>query len=49
LEYSKWVGELMLENGVRSLPRSAEGLGRVLDSRAFWEEIAVWPGQGRVR
>jgi hypothetical protein len=49
LEYSKWVGELMLENGVRGLPRSAEGLGRVLDSRAFWEEIAVWPGQGRVK
>jgi hypothetical protein len=49
LEYTKWVGELMLEDGVRSLPRGAEGLGRVLDSRAFWEEIGVWPSQGRVK
>jgi hypothetical protein len=49
LEYTKWVGELMLEGGVRSLPRAAEGLGRVLDSRAFWEEIGEWPSQGRVK
>ena len=49
LEYTKWVGELMLENGVRSLPRSAEGLGRVLDSRAIWEEIGVWSSQGRAK
>lgn len=48
LEYEKWVGELMLEEGVRSLPRGAETLGRVLDSRAFWDEIGVWPTQGRV-
>lgn len=33
LEYTKWIGELMLEGGVRSLPRALEVLGRVLDSR----------------
>jgi hypothetical protein len=49
LEYTKWVGELMLEGGVRSLPREPEVLGRVLDSRAFWKSIGHWPGQGRVK
>jgi hypothetical protein len=49
LEYTRWVGELMVEGGVRSLPRGPEVLGRVLDSRAFWEEIGNWPGQGRVK
>ena len=39
LEYTKWIGELMLEGGVRSLPRAPEVLGRVLDSRAFWGTI----------
>lgn len=48
LEYTKWVGELMVEEGVRSLPRGAETLGRVLDSRAFWSTMGVWPSQGRV-
>jgi hypothetical protein len=49
LEYTKWVGELMVEGGVRSLPRGPEVLGRVLDSRAFWESIGHWPGEGRVK
>jgi hypothetical protein len=49
LEYTRWVGELMMEGGVRSLPRAPEALGRVLDSRAFWEAIGHWPGQGRVK
>lgn len=48
LDYARWVGELMVEEGVRSLPRSVESLGRVLDSRAFWSEIDVWPVKGRV-
>jgi hypothetical protein len=39
LEHTKWIGELVLEGGVRSLPRAPEVLGRVLDSRAFWESI----------
>lgn len=49
LEYAKWVGELMREDGVRALPRGAEGLGRVLDSGAFWEAVGLWPKMGRVR
>ena len=49
LEYAKWVTELMLEEGVRSLPRGPEQLGRVLDSRAFWEAIGTWPSQGRLK
>lgn len=49
LEYTRWVGELMVEDEVRSLPRGPETLGRVLDSRALWEQIGAWPGQGRVR
>ena len=49
LEYTRWVGELMVEGGVRSLPRAPEALGRVLDSRAFWEAIGQWTGQGRVK
>jgi hypothetical protein len=39
LEYTKWIEELMLEGGVRSLPWAPEVLGRVLDSRAFRESI----------
>ena len=48
LEYTKWVGEVLIEEGVRSLPRGAEDLGRVLDSRAFWNKMGIWPSQGRV-
>ena len=48
LQYEKWVGELMEEEGVKALPRPAEGLGRVLDSRAFWAKMGTWPREGRV-
>lgn len=48
LEYERWIGELMQEKGVRALPRSQDGLGRVLDSRAFWKEMGTWPIMGRV-
>lgn len=47
-EYSQWVGELMVEEGIRSLPRNVETLGRVLDSRAFWSDVGIWPVMGRV-
>ncbi|MCJ1263017.1 hypothetical protein MMC22_002887 [Lobaria immixta] len=47
LHYSEWVGELMVEGNVRSLPRSAEDLGRVLDSVAFWKAMGSWPCKGR--
>lgn len=48
LDYARWVGELMVEEDIRSLPRSVETLGRVLDSRAFWSEMQIWPVMGRV-
>lgn len=48
LQYKTWIGELMFEHNVRSLPRSAEDLGRVLDSRAFWGAMGIWPARGRV-
>lgn len=48
LHYVAWVGELMIEEDVRALPRSVETLGRVLDSRAFWNEMGVWPSVGSV-
>jgi hypothetical protein len=43
-----WVGELMEEEGVRALPRDTPLLGRVLDGRAFWKQMGIWPSQGRV-
>lgn len=45
-EFATWVGELMEEDGVRALPRPVEKLGRVLDSRAFWNAVGVWPVMG---
>ena len=47
-ECRRWVVELMREEGVRALPREKEGLGRLLDGRAFWEAIGSWPAEGRV-
>ena len=49
VHYAEWVGELMVEGNIRSLPRSAESLGRVLDSVAFWKTMGVWPCKGRPR
>ncbi|OJD36120.1 uncharacterized protein BKCO1_1300055 [Diplodia corticola] len=48
LEYRKWVVELMDECSVRALPRAADSLGRVLDSRSFWRSVGTWPSHGRV-
>jgi hypothetical protein len=45
-EYAKWVGELMEEDSVRALPRPVEKLGRVLDSRGFWNAVGIWPVMG---
>lgn len=38
-----WVLELMIEKGVRCLPRSMETLGRVLDSTEFWIRFGLMP------
>ncbi|KAI2613464.1 uncharacterized protein GGS25DRAFT_300 [Hypoxylon fragiforme] len=48
-ELLAWVGELMIEEGVRALPRDAASLGRVLDGRGFWQKMGIWPAQGRIR
>ncbi|EGP91199.1 unnamed protein product [Zymoseptoria tritici ST99CH_1A5] len=42
-EQSRWVYELMREEGVRALPRSMETLGRAYDSREFWETYGLSP------
>ncbi|KAI0818440.1 hypothetical protein GGR55DRAFT_77302 [Xylaria sp. FL0064] len=44
-----WVGELMVEEGVRALPRDSEAVGRRLDGRGFWRFMGIWPTQGRIR
>ncbi|KAI0475370.1 hypothetical protein GGR56DRAFT_509968 [Xylariaceae sp. FL0804] len=48
-ELRAWVGELMLEEGVRALPRDTAAVGRRLDGRAFWREMGIWPSRGRIR
>jgi hypothetical protein len=48
LQFSKWVGELMVEEGVRALPRDVTTLGRRLDSRGFWKEMGTWPRHTRL-
>ncbi|KAI1273416.1 hypothetical protein F5Y07DRAFT_391306 [Xylaria sp. FL0933] len=44
-----WVGELMVEEGVRALPRDSEAVGRRLDGRGFWRYMGIWLTQGRIR
>lgn len=39
----EWVKDLMEEEGVRALPRSAETLGRAYDSREFWNRFNLSP------
>ena len=46
---ARWVRELMVENGVRALPREKLEVGRVLDARAFWNTFDIYPVEGRVR
>lgn len=38
-----WVRELMVETGVRGLPRDVQHLGRALDSRDFWNTFRIDP------
>lgn len=49
LDYERWVGELMIEEDIKALPRDEERLGRRLDGRAFWQQMGIWPEMGRVR
>ncbi|KAL9713946.1 hypothetical protein Ac2012v2_002252 [Leucoagaricus gongylophorus] len=39
----EWVKELMIEQGIRALPRDINALGRALDSRDFWESFGLFP------
>lgn len=45
---AKWVEELMEEQGVRALPRPPDMLGRVMDSREFWEAVELSPVRARL-
>ena len=49
LLYEKWVLELIDEKGIRALPRdkTGEGLGRLVDGRAFWAVAEARPLEGR--
>ena len=49
LTYELWVGQLMVEEDIKALPREGDQLGRRLDGRAFWEAMGIWPEMGRVR
>ncbi|KAJ7679231.1 hypothetical protein DFH06DRAFT_1032944 [Mycena polygramma] len=40
---SAWVRELLREENVRVLPRNTELLGRILDSRDFWDDFGLAP------
>jgi hypothetical protein len=42
-QQAEWVKELMIEEGIRSLPRPAEKLGRTMDSLEFWEKFGITP------
>jgi hypothetical protein len=44
----KWVGELMIEEKVRALPRSMEQLGRCYDSREFWATFELMPARSSI-
>ncbi|PVH77572.1 hypothetical protein DL98DRAFT_265961 [Cadophora sp. DSE1049] len=44
----KWIAELMVEQGVRALPRDMETLGRCYDTREFWETFEIMPTRSRV-
>lgn len=43
-----WVREFMRKHNVRALPRSAEQMGRGLDSRDFWDTFELEPSMGRL-
>lgn len=44
----KWVGQLMLEQKIRALPRSMEQLGRCYDTREFWSMFDLMPVRSRI-
>ncbi|EHK99327.1 hypothetical protein M7I_4792 [Glarea lozoyensis 74030] len=44
----KWVGEVMVEQNVKALPRSMEQLGRCYDTREFWTTFELMPIRARI-
>lgn len=48
LEQARWVYELMVEEGVKALPRSMETLGRCYDAREFWQTFGLAPLRARM-
>jgi hypothetical protein len=48
LQFGQWVGELMIEEGVRALPRPYDSLGRKLDGKGFWAHAGIWPRHARL-
>jgi hypothetical protein len=47
-ESLRWVRELMVEEGVRALPRSPEILRRAYDTREFWQTFKLSPVRARL-
>lgn len=47
-DHPHWVRELMIEQGVKALPRSMDMLGRCYDSREFWERFKIAPIRARI-
>ncbi|KAJ7025751.1 hypothetical protein C8F04DRAFT_1212780 [Mycena alexandri] len=47
-EAAAWVRELMREGNIRVLPRNTEFLGRILDSRDFWDDFGLAPVRARL-
>lgn len=47
-QFAKWIGELMVEEDVRALPREMSSLGRKLDTRGFWKYHGLWPRHPRL-
>ena len=45
---ARWVGECMVEEGVKALPRDSETVGRRVDAREFWQTVGIWPSVSRV-
>lgn len=43
---TQWVVELMDEQGLKSLPRTPEQLGRAMTSVDFWQAVGMWPVMG---
>jgi hypothetical protein len=46
--HAQWVLELMVEAGIRSVPRDVGLLGRAIDSREFWTTFGITPVRARL-